>query len=94
MRETGYYWVKIQKEWQIAEWKMSRFSGIPFWSLKDQEAYSPDDITEINETRIKNPDEIAEDLKKVATEITESLPDMGKRNETIKNGCLNNSKNG
>jgi len=56
-RETGYYWVKIEGKWQIAEWKKSRFSGEIYWSLKDQESYGASMIQKINETRIKNPDE-------------------------------------
>lgn len=51
-RETGYYWVKYSGEWCAAY-----YDGA-YWSLQKWLIdFKDSDFTEINETRILNPDE-------------------------------------
>ena len=54
MRENGYYWVKFCPErWEAVDYT----DGI--WYYEDEE-YSDNDLHQINETRIVNPDEKGE----------------------------------
>lgn len=58
MREEGYYWVKINAEWDIAYWNDLYWSWTkdPFL-VGEFDQLSESDIQNINETRILNPDE-------------------------------------
>lgn len=54
-RETGYYWVKNGASWEVAH-----YIGNEKWRLNGNRAadsHSSDIFSEINETRIKNPNE-------------------------------------
>lgn len=55
MRNTGWYWVKLEKEgeWVLASW--DGFSEV-WWVGMD--CYDSRAFAEINEQRILNPDEI------------------------------------
>lgn len=64
-RETGYYWVKRLhdpfdgiEEWEIAYYEVLGDRNI--WTLMwfDDLEFQDDAFVEINENRIKNPDEI------------------------------------
>jgi hypothetical protein len=57
MRETGYYWVKSPLGWAVGFY-MEDYYG-RFWKLPlSEERLFDSHFTEINETRIKNPEEI------------------------------------
>lgn len=53
MREDGYYWVRQDGIWRIAEWDSGQWliHGIS----PDEEKYTDDDLDEINEMRIQPP---------------------------------------
>lgn len=54
-REAGYYWVKFDGEWDIAYYLPS----YDIWlSVGNDTDYKERQFEEINETRIKNPDEV------------------------------------
>ncbi len=59
-RETGYYWVKIginTSNWRMAYWH-TNYGGIWTWIAGSQDLpQRATEVVEINETRIKNPDE-------------------------------------
>ena len=62
-REPGFYWVKFNgwPEWQIAEWVKGSKDAVYeyFWNSSSLVTNLNTDysFSEINETRIKNPDE-------------------------------------
>ena len=51
-RKTGYYWVK-----EYDKWRVEFFSNAKNCWLVSGNRYDDEDLEEINETRIKNPDE-------------------------------------
>lgn len=55
MRETGYYWVKYKDQWFVNYW--SGMSWMEYTKKPMAMFFEDFDFTEINETRILNPDE-------------------------------------
>ena len=52
-RKPGYYWVKMTIAWEIAEWNNNKS-----WSvIGSEDDWEDSDFIEINEDRIKYPDE-------------------------------------
>lgn len=55
MRQDGYYWVKHKNEWHVALWNTQLY---PSWHLSGhEEEFEDTDFDEINEERIKSPNE-------------------------------------
>jgi hypothetical protein len=53
-RKSGYYWIKFQNEWRVGHcWGGDRWT-VDNWVGE----INNDDISKINEDRIKTPDEI------------------------------------
>lgn len=59
-REPGYYWVKLNapysEGWYIGEWHNGGWFSFT-WDMNNTFDEGDPEIIEINETRIKNPDE-------------------------------------
>jgi hypothetical protein len=47
MRAEGYYWVKSNGEWVIADW-----DGLSFWLFEWQHEFDESDFDEVNEKQI------------------------------------------
>jgi hypothetical protein len=54
-RQSGYYWVKYEDEWVVAEWQETPYFKLGFaWSY-DGNAFEDSEADGINETRIMPP---------------------------------------
>jgi hypothetical protein len=64
-RKEGYYWVKMNGNWTVAEWAYQGNVGENFgWdTLGNQFPWEDADMDEINETRILPPDEQKPEFK-------------------------------
>lgn len=62
-RESGFYWILLGKEWQVAEWYVPEKLGNydpppPHWMITGSELGALDeDCTKIDERKLINPNE-------------------------------------
>lgn len=58
MRETGYFWVKDPDlDWIVGYWNGKHWELLPSQNYIREEQIPDFEFLQINETRIKNPDE-------------------------------------
>lgn len=61
MRIPGFYWIKHEDSWLVAEWDVPSHNGVPlyegagtWWLAGSESSYGDDSFVEIDERRIEH----------------------------------------